>query len=83
MTAAFLGFDLGNKLAPKEASIGARLPYGRHLDEVTLQTRDGLLLQVLKVEGFPFETSDDEELNYRKQVRETLLKSVASSRLAR
>ena len=82
MTAAFLSFDFGNKLGPKEASIGARLPYARHVDDLTLQTRDGLLVQVIKVEGFPFETADDDELNYRKQVRETLLKSVASSRLA-
>lgn len=82
MTAAFLSFDFGKKLGPKETSIGARLPYARHVDDLTLQTRDGLLVQVLKVEGFPFETADDDELNYRKQVRETLLKSVASSRLA-
>jgi len=69
-------------LRPKEAQIGDRLPYVNHVDDVTLSTRDGLLVQVLKLNGFPFETMDDEELNYRKQIRETLLRGAASSRLA-
>ena len=69
-------------LRPKEAKIGERLPYARHVDDVTILTRDGLLMQFLKLNGYPFETMDDEELNYRKQVRETLLRGAASSRLA-
>ncbi len=39
-------------------------------------------MQVLQLQGFPFETASDEELNYRKTVRETLLRGAASSRLA-
>jgi len=70
------------RLAPKEASIGDRLPYAGHMDEATIRTRDGLLIQVLHLRGFPFETQPDEELNYRKAVRETLLRGAASSRLA-
>ncbi|HEX6866145.1 MAG TPA: VirB4 family type IV secretion system protein, partial [Caulobacteraceae bacterium] len=58
------------------------LPYAGHLDEATVRTRDGLLVQVLHLRGFPAETASDEELNYRKTVRETLLRSAASSRLA-
>jgi len=69
-------------LAPKEAVIGDRLPYARHVDEATIQTRDGLLIQVLRLEGFPFETTADVELNYRKQIRDTLFRGLASSRLA-
>ena len=76
-------FSLGlDRLSLKEARIGDRLPYARHLDDITLVTRDGLLVQVLKVEGFPFETADDAELNYRKQLRDTLFRSAANSRLA-
>lgn len=81
MTASFLSTALGTRIAPKEVAIGDRLPYARHLDDVTLQTRDGLLVQMLKIDGFPFETADDDELNYRKQVRETLLRGIANSRL--
>ena len=67
--------------ARTEAAIGDRLPYARHVDDATIETRDGMLLQVIRITGFPFETADDQELNYRKQVRESLLKALASSRL--
>src|SRR6266849_1702790 len=82
MTATYFTTGAARILAPKEALIGDRLPYKFHVDEATIQTRDGLLIQVLQLNGFPFETLDDEELNYRKQVRETLLRGAASSRLA-
>ena len=66
----------------REQAAGARLPYARHVDDATLETRDGRLLQVLHLAGFPFETADTEELNYRKSVRETMLRGVANSRFA-
>lgn len=76
-------FSMGAaSLAAKEAPVGAKLPYAGHLDEATVRTRDGLLVQVLHLRGFPAETASDEELNYRKTVRETLLRGAASSRLA-
>lgn len=74
--------DLGGKLAPKEARVGDRLPYARQVDDATLETRDGLLMQVLHLRGFSFETADTEELNYRKTVRETMLRAIGSSRFA-
>jgi hypothetical protein len=42
-----------------------------------LLTRDGLLVQTLKVEGLAYETANDEDLAYRKQIRETLLRGIA------
>lgn len=66
----------------KESSAGKRLPYARHLDDVTLETRDGLLMQVIHLAGLPFETADSEELNYRKAVRDMMLRGLASSRFA-
>ena len=66
----------------REQAAGARLPYARHVDDATIETRDGRLLQVLHLKGFPFETADTEELNYRKTVRETMLRGVANSRFA-
>ncbi len=48
------------KLARREASAGERLPYARHVDDTTLQTRDGMLIQVLHLAGLPFETADTE-----------------------
>ncbi len=66
----------------REASAGARLPYGRHLDDQTLETRDGMLMQVLQLEGLPFETADTDEINYRKALRDGALRAFASSRFA-
>ncbi|MFX8929977.1 hypothetical protein ABTN05_19690, partial [Acinetobacter baumannii] len=74
----FLGIDLGGRFARRERRIGERLPYARHLDAATLETRDGQLLQVIRVAGLPFETADDEELAYRKQVRETVLRALST-----
>lgn len=62
--------------------MGSRLPYARHLDDATVVLRDGMLMQVLHLRGFPFETADTEELNYRKGVRDTMLRAIASSRFA-
>ncbi|NJM35815.1 MAG: VirB4 family type IV secretion/conjugal transfer ATPase [Rhodomicrobium sp.] len=62
--------------------MGDRLPYLRHANEHTLLLRNGMLMQSILLEGFPFETADTEELNYRLAVRETMLRSIATSRIA-
>jgi type IV secretion system protein VirB4 len=82
MSGAFLTTGAAKVLAPREVEVGSRLPYLGHADDVTLRTRDGLLVQTLHLAGFPFETAPDEELNYRKAIRETVLRGAASSRLA-
>lgn len=69
-------------LARRERTVGERLPYARHLDDSTLQTRDGLTLQVLHLRGFPFETAESGELDYRRAVRATLLQGLANPRFA-
>jgi len=66
----------------KEATAGDRLPYARHLDDLTIETRDGMLLQFIHLAGLPFETVDTEEINYRKALRDAALRSIASSRFA-
>ena len=66
----------------REQAAGSRLPYARHVDDATIETRDGRLLQVLHLAGYPFETADTDELNYRKSVRDTMLRGVANSRFA-
>ncbi|MBL8549035.1 MAG: VirB4 family type IV secretion/conjugal transfer ATPase [Hyphomonadaceae bacterium] len=58
------------------------LPYARHVDAATLAAHDGALAQFIHVAGFAFETADTEELNYRKAVRETVLRGIAHWRLS-
>jgi type IV secretion system protein VirB4 len=82
VTATFLTTAAAKVLAPREATIASRLPYAAHADASTLRTRDGLLVQTLHLQGFSAETAPDEELNYRKTLRETILRGAADSRLA-
>ncbi len=65
-----------------EQPSGKHLPYARHVDDHTIETRDGLLMQFIQVRGFLFETADTDEINYRKQLREAMLRAVGSSRYA-
>ena len=66
----------------REQSAGSRLPYARLVDDRTIETRDGLLMQVLHLGGLMFETADTEELNYRKVLRDGMMKAIGSSRFA-
>jgi len=52
------------------------------VDDHTLETREGLLLQVVEVRGLLFETADTDEINYRKQLRDAALQAIGSSRYA-
>lgn len=65
-----------------EAPSGQHLPYARHVDDVTLQTRDGLLMQTVRLDGLLSETADSEELNYRAGLRDAMLRALGSSRFA-
>lgn len=70
------------KLAAKEQPAGKHLPYARHVDDHTIETRDGLLMQTIQVRGLLFETADSDELNYRKRLRDAALQAIGSSRYA-
>ena len=58
------------------------MPYARHVDDHTIETRDGLLLQIVRLRGLLFETADTDEINYRKTLRDAMLQAVGSSRFA-
>ena len=64
----------------KEAKAGDRLPYATHLDDRTLQLRDGALMQVLAIAGMPFETETADQLNHMLGVREVMLRSALDGR---
>src|SRR3990170_6993235 len=66
----------------REQPAGKHLPYARHVDERTIETRDGLLMQVIHLRGLLFETADTDEINYRKRLRDAMLQAIGSSRFA-
>src|SRR6185295_14884694 len=70
------------KAAAREKPAGHHLPYARHVDDHTIETRDGLLMQVIHLRGLLFETADTDEINYRKRLRDAMLQSIGSSRFA-
>ncbi|MGH6614354.1 VirB4 family type IV secretion/conjugal transfer ATPase [Sphingomonas sp.] len=70
------------KAAAREKPAGHHLPYARHVDDHTIATRDGMLMQVIHLRGLLFETADTEEINYRKTLRDAMLQAIGSSRFA-
>lgn len=73
---------LFGNLAKAERPVSAFIPYTRHINETTIRTKDGYLLQVIKIEGLPFETADQIDINQRKSVRATMLRGLSNSRFA-
>lgn len=66
----------------RERPVGHHLPYARHIDDHTIATRDGLLMQVVHLRGLLFETADTDEINYRKQLRDAMLQAIGTPRFA-
>lgn len=65
-----------------EMSSSRFIPYKAHLNEDTILLKDGSLLRVIKVSGFSFETADDDDIDIKKDVRNNLLKGMASANFA-
>jgi len=70
------------KVVQREKPVGHHLPFARHVDSHTLETRDGLLMQIIHLRGLLFETADTDELNYRKRLRDATLQAIGSSQFA-
>lgn len=70
------------RIIAREKPAGSHLPYARHVDGATIETRDGLLMQVIRLDGLLFETADTAELNYRAELRSAMLRAIGSSRFA-
>lgn len=68
--------------AAREVPIGKHLPYAAQVDDHTILTRDGLVMQIIRLDGLPFETIDQAQLEARKVARHAMLQSVASARFA-
>jgi type IV secretion system protein VirB4 len=69
------------KFSAQDPHAGDRLPYDRHLNPHTILTRSGDVLQMIQLEGFPFETADTEMLNHLHATRDVVLRGVAASNL--
>lgn len=70
------------KYAKREYSAAEFIPYEHHYDNETIITKKGELIQFIKIDGFSFETADDEDVDMKKMVRNSLFKSMADGSLA-
>ena len=66
----------------RDLGIGIHVPYLRHVDEETVVTKSGLLLQVIRLSGLPYQTMDQAEINARLANRNMTVRSLGSSRFA-
>ncbi|MVZ97466.1 VirB4 family type IV secretion/conjugal transfer ATPase [Sphingorhabdus sp. IMCC26285] len=69
------------KLAKLDPRAGDRLPYAGHLNDHTLATRNGELIQMIQIDGIAFETADSETLNHMAAVRDVVMRGIANSNL--
>jgi len=65
-----------------EVSEAAFIPYQYHWDRETLMTQKNEMLQIMKLDGFSFETADDDDVDMKKLVRNSMLKSMADGTFA-
>jgi type IV secretion system protein VirB4 len=70
------------RVIAREKGAGVHLPYAAQIDDHTILTRDGVMMQTIALRGLLFETADTSELNYRKVLRDAMLQAIGSSRLA-
>lgn len=70
------------KIIAREKPASAHLPYLRHVDDVTIETVDGFLMQTICLDGLLFETADTNEINYRAQLRDAMLQAVGTPQFA-
>ena len=56
-----------------EVAASSFMPYEYHWDNETIVTRKKEFVQIIKLDGFSFETADDEDVDMKKMVRNSLL----------
>lgn len=68
------------KIAAHEVSSSGFIPYWCHFNSSTLLTKTKDLIIIIKVNGFSFETADDEDIESRKEIRNNLFKGLAGGK---
>lgn len=68
---------LANRESLKEA-----VPYSAMMDDRTIRTKDGMLLTVIKVNGFCHQNADQGQIDQMALIRNTFLKALNDSRFA-
>ena len=73
----FKAKDSNRSVEKNEKSFSNMLPYTYHYNENTILTKNGEMISVIKLDGFAFQTADDEDVDNRKILRNNLFKGMA------
>jgi type IV secretion system protein VirB4 len=65
------------RFSKREVSAEYFIPYKCQWDKETIVTKTNELMQIVKLEGFSFETADDIDVDMKKMVRNSFFKSLA------
>ncbi|MCF8462477.1 MAG: VirB4 family type IV secretion/conjugal transfer ATPase [Rickettsiaceae bacterium] len=77
----FRNLPLKEKYFLREKYQSDFIPYKCHWNKNTVITKNNELLQVIKIGGFSFETADDQDLDIRKTMRNTLFKNMSAGNI--
>jgi len=66
------------RVARSEVPVRDFIPYACLYNDETVLTKNGQLIQILRLNGFSFESADLSEIDLKKRLRNMLFKSVAS-----
>lgn len=66
----------------QETGVHTKIPYSHFVDHETIETRNGNLLQIIKIDGLLADTMNDEWIDIEKRIRNSLLISLTDSSLA-
>lgn len=66
----------------RELSAAEFIPFKHHYDKETVVTKNNEIVQVIKLEGWSFETADDIDVDMKKAVRNSLFKSLSDGKYA-
>lgn len=66
----------------RELPVSSHIPFSRHVRDEVIRTDDGMLLTVLQLDGYCFETADISEINVRLLGRNDILRGLGNSRYA-
>ena len=71
-----------NREIAREKLVSRHVPYLRHVDEETLRTKEGMLVSIIRFDGFCHQTADQAFIDNEAANLNTLLRALADSRFA-
>jgi len=78
----FKAQDKNRAIEKNEKSFSKMVPYKYHYDDNTILTTNNEMMSVIKLEGFAFQTADDEDVDNKKILRNNLFKGMAADGLS-